>query len=179
MDSRVAALLRGEVEKKTPRRLIKVIVVGRSHCGKTSLVTRLVYDTYDDLYKQTIGTIWASKPIDHEVILDIWDTSGDERFQPTRHAFYRDVHAAIICYDDNEQVEKIEHMVNQLRIDTNDIDLKVPIIICRTKSDQGGDDNEDVVSYASDNYFTHVKTSAKDGSGVTELFEMIPHMVAE
>ncbi len=72
--------------------LLKVIILGDSGVGKTSLMNQFVNDKFSKQYKATIGADFLTKEIlidDKLVTMQIWDTAGQERFQSLGVAFYR------------------------------------------------------------------------------------------
>jgi len=82
--------------------LLKVIILGDSGVGKTSLMNRYVNQRYSEQYKATIGADFLTKEVmidDKLVTLQIWDTAGQERFQSLGVAFYRGADACILVYD--------------------------------------------------------------------------------
>ncbi|KAM7523649.1 hypothetical protein LguiA_013551 [Lonicera macranthoides] len=86
------------------RSLLKVIVLGDSGVGKTSLMNQYVYKKFGLQYKATIGADFVTKEIqidDKLVTLQIWDTAGQERFHSLGVAFYRGADCCILVYDVN------------------------------------------------------------------------------
>jgi len=70
--------------------------------GKTSLITRFMYDTFDNTYQATIGIDFLSKTMyleDRTVRLQLWDTAGQERFRSLIPSYIRDSSVAVIVYD--------------------------------------------------------------------------------
>jgi Ras-related protein Rab-7A len=87
------------------RTLLKVIVLGDSAVGKTSLMNRYVQNNFSDQYKATIGADFMTKEVvvdDRTVTLQIWDTAGQERFRSLGVAFYRGADCCVFVYDVNE-----------------------------------------------------------------------------
>jgi len=81
---------------------LKMIMLGESGVGKTSLMNRFVSEKFTNQFKATIGADFKAKPIevnDKLVDLQIWDTAGQERFQSLGFAFYRGADACFLCYD--------------------------------------------------------------------------------
>ena len=84
--------------------LLKIIILGDSNVGKTSLMNRYHSGKYTGQYKATIGADFLSKEITHpedpsrQVSLQIWDTAGQERFQSLGVAFYRGADACVLVY---------------------------------------------------------------------------------
>ncbi|KAJ9465357.1 Ras-related protein Rab-7A [Diplonema papillatum] len=85
--------------KKT---LLKVIILGDSGVGKSSLMGQYVNNKFDSRYKATIGADFLTKELDVDgclVTLQIWDTAGQERFQSLGSAFYRGADACMLVFD--------------------------------------------------------------------------------
>lgn len=82
--------------------LLKIIILGDSGVGKTSLMNQYVNKRFSNQYKATIGADFLTKEVmidDKLVTLQIWDTAGQERFQSLGVAFYRGADACILVYD--------------------------------------------------------------------------------
>lgn len=82
--------------------LLKVIILGDSGVGKTSLMNRYVNDRFTQAYKATIGADFLTKETkidDKLVTVQIWDTAGQERFQSLGVSFYRGADACVLVYD--------------------------------------------------------------------------------
>lgn len=89
---------------KRTRRLLKVIILGDSGVGKTSLMNQYVQKKFTKEYKATIGADFLTKEIevdDKTVTMQIWDTAGQERFQSLGVAFYRGADCCVLVYDVN------------------------------------------------------------------------------
>jgi len=82
--------------------LLKIIILGDSGVGKTSLMNQYVNKKFSTQYKATIGADFLTKEVmidDKLVTLQIWDTAGQERFQSLGVAFYRGADACILVHD--------------------------------------------------------------------------------
>jgi len=82
----------------------KVIVVGNSGVGKTSIILRYVKDQFQQNVAATIGGNYASKILEMEdfnvnLELNIWDTAGQEKYRGVGKMFYNDANIAILVYD--------------------------------------------------------------------------------
>ncbi|KAI9269897.1 CBN-rab-6.1 protein [Sporodiniella umbellata] len=83
-------------------RRYKLVFLGEQSVGKTSLITRFMYDTFDSTYQATIGIDFLSKTLylDEKTIrLQLWDTAGQERFRSLIPSYIRDSSVAVIVYD--------------------------------------------------------------------------------
>merc|ERR1712106_456328 len=82
--------------------LLKVIILGDSGVGKTSLMNQYVNKKFTSQYKATIGADFLTKEVlvdDRMVTLQIWDTAGQERFQSLGVAFYRGADSCVLVHD--------------------------------------------------------------------------------
>eukprot|EP00388_Colpodella_angusta_P003913 GDKJ01013423.1.p1 GENE.GDKJ01013423.1~~GDKJ01013423.1.p1 ORF type:complete len:217 (+),score=51.09 GDKJ01013423.1:34-684(+) len=85
-----------------PRRLLKIIIIGPSAVGKTSLMKAYVDKKFSNQYKATIGADFCSAELEVDgqaVSLQIWDTAGQERFQSLGLSFYRGADCCVLVYD--------------------------------------------------------------------------------
>ncbi|XP_015522532.1 ras-related protein Rab-7a [Neodiprion pinetum] len=85
--------------KKT---LLKVIILGDSGVGKTSLMNQYVNKKFSNQYKATIGADFLTKEVmvDGRIVtMQIWDTAGQERFQSLGVAFYRGADCCVLVFD--------------------------------------------------------------------------------
>ncbi|KNA22458.1 hypothetical protein SOVF_033980 [Spinacia oleracea] len=86
------------------RKLLKIIILGDSGVGKTSLMNQFVNKKFSNQYKATIGADFLTKELQFEdrlFTLQIWDTAGQERFQSLGVAFYRGADCCVLTYDVN------------------------------------------------------------------------------
>jgi len=82
--------------------LLKVIILGDSGVGKTSLMNQYVNKKFSNAYKATIGADFLTREVivdDKLITLQIWDTAGQERFQSLGVAFYRGADCCVLVYD--------------------------------------------------------------------------------
>ncbi|QHO19638.1 hypothetical protein HN873_035783 [Arachis hypogaea] len=80
----------------------KLVFLGDQSVGKTSIITRFMYDKFDNTYQATIGIDFLSKTMyleDRTIRLQLWDTAGQERFRSLIPSYIRDSSVAVIVYD--------------------------------------------------------------------------------
>jgi len=107
-----------------PNPILKVILLGDSGVGKSSLINRYVNEKFSENNMQTIGVDLFTKIADVEgskVTLQIWDTGGQERFRALRTPFYRGADCAVLVYSkDSLQVlfrhESVQRMILRVLI---------------------------------------------------------------
>ncbi|KAL7504641.1 hypothetical protein ACHAXN_004361, partial [Cyclotella atomus] len=115
-----------------PSTEIKVVLLGSSHTGKTSLVTRFSEGYYrENSRPATVGASFVTKRIAHaneNVKVQIWDTAGAAHFKPMACMFYKDASAVIVCYDVccETSFEEMRGWLEELRVKASQ-DLVVAI----------------------------------------------------
>jgi Ras-related protein Rab-7A len=124
------------------RHLLKVIILGDSGVGKTSLMNRYVKHEFSQQYRATIGADFLSKEImieDKLVTLQIWDTAGQERFQSLGVAFYRGADCCVLVYDitNPKSLDSMENWREEFLNQTNPKDPETfPFVMLGNKLDR-------------------------------------------
>ena len=80
----------------------KVVLLGESAVGKTSLATRFVNNQFSEFEESTIGAAFLSKALtinNKTIKFEIWDTAGQERYQSLAPMYYRGAKVGIIVFD--------------------------------------------------------------------------------
>ena len=91
-----------EGEGKLPQ--CKVVLLGDSGVGKTCIISRYISGSFDSNSASTNGASYATKKVEYKdinkiLILDIWDTAGQEKYKSLTKFFYKDAAVAILVYD--------------------------------------------------------------------------------
>ncbi|KAL3308436.1 Ras- protein Rab-7 [Cichlidogyrus casuarinus] len=82
--------------------VLKIILLGDTGVGKTSLMNQYMNKRFSNQYKATIGADFMTKETivnDRQTTLQIWDTAGQERFQSLGASFYRGADCCVLVYD--------------------------------------------------------------------------------
>lgn len=119
---------------------MKVILLGDSGVGKTSLMHRYVNQKFSQSYQSTIGVDFLSKDImvDNSLcVMQIWDTAGQERFKSLSNAFFRGADAIALVFDLTRR-ETFDHLQSWLDLfyETVREDEKPPIVVLGNKCDR-------------------------------------------
>ena len=81
----------------------KVVMVGETGVGKTSIISRYIYNEFSKIVISTTGASYAKKLLqidkENKIQFQIWDTAGQERFRSLAKIFYQNASAVIIVYD--------------------------------------------------------------------------------
>ncbi|WWC72690.1 uncharacterized protein I206_106654 [Kwoniella pini CBS 10737] len=162
----------------TPLRKFKLVFLGEQSVGKTSLITRFMYDTFDNTYQATIGIDFLSKTMyleDRTVRLQLWDTAGQERFRSLIPSYIRDSSVAVIVYDITNRTSFLNttKWVDDVR---NERGQDVIIVLVGNKTDLNDKRQvtpEELDSRAKELGVMSIETSAKAGYNVKALFKKI------
>mmetsp|Transcript_14064 Transcript_14064/g.21933 ORF Transcript_14064/g.21933 Transcript_14064/m.21933 type:complete len:208 (+) Transcript_14064:56-679(+) len=156
--------------------LYKVLTIGDSGVGKTSLLLRFCDDAFSDSFITTVGVDFRFRTIDINgklVKLQIWDTAGQERFRTITTAYYKGAHGIVLVYDITEK--KSFHQVSTIWLDTvkqnasNDGEM----ILIGNKADMEDHrevSTEEAAAFAKANEMPFYECSAKSGVNVDEAF---------
>lgn len=166
-----------------PDFVYKIVIVGDSGVGKTSLLLRYVENDFDQNYISTVGVDFKFKIIrasnEHNrpiyIKLHIWDTAGQERFRAVTKSFYRDAVGVLCVFDltDYETFRACEKWIQEVE---NSCEQKPMLILIGNKSDylemrEVSYDEAD--NYAKNRGIPYVETSARTGDQVKLIFEKI------
>ena len=94
---------------------VKLIIVGESHVGKTSIIHQFMEKTFNEGTIQTIGrgekNLKELKVNNGNILLEIWDTAGQERFRTLNKIFIKDAKIILLVYDITEK-KSFDEIVN-------------------------------------------------------------------
>jgi len=161
-----------------PLKKFKLVFLGEQSVGKTSLITRFMYDSFDNMYQATIGIDFLSKTMyleDRTVRLQLWDTAGQERFRSLIPSYIRDSSVAVVVYDISslKSFQNTRKWVDDVRGERGQ---DVIIVLVGNKTDLG--DKREVTQAMGEEEAKRcgalfVETSAKVGANVKTLFRRI------
>ncbi|KAI8356703.1 GTP-binding protein Ryh1 [Choanephora cucurbitarum] len=163
-----------------PLKKFKLVFLGEQSVGKTSLITRFMYDTFDNTYQATIGIDFLSKTMyldDRTIRLQLWDTAGQERFRSLIPSYIRDSSVCVVVYDitSRNSFLNTSKWIDDVRAERG---LDVIIVLVGNKTDLNErrqvtvDEGE---KKAREYNIMFIETSAKAGYNVKALFRKIGH----
>ncbi len=141
--------------------------------GKTSLVGRYVYDSFEGDYLATIGTDIHVKTMDVDdtrVKLVVWDIAGQNDFAQLRKAYYQNATGAFFVFDTTrpETLERIDEWIQALYSVTD----KIPLVLIENKIDLESKMPDGLAESVAERHdLTLVRTSAKEDENVERAFE--------
>ena len=156
--------------------LFKVLLLGDSDVGKSSLILRYTEETFNSKLVNSIGVDFKmkKKEIDGKVIkVQIWDTAGHERFRAITYSYYRGANAIIIVFDlsDKKSFISITEWLKQIEKHAKENVFK---FLVGNKSDLVEERKvtfKEAKDYADEHNLPYIETYAKEGININELFE--------
>jgi len=155
--------------------LYKVLLIGDSGVGKSSLILRFADNAFSDMYISTVGVDFKIRDfsIDGEkILLQIWDTAGQERFRTITASFFRGAHAIVVVYDITKP-DTLANVTKWLDEITRSAPPDVKRILVGNKTDLAKDrqvTTKEGQDLAKSRKMVFFETSAKDASNVKEMF---------
>ena len=156
---------------------LKMVLLGDSAVGKTSIIQRFVFNRFHDVVEPSLGSMFTIKCVklleeNAEVQFRIWDTAGQEKYHSLNTKYYQDAAIAIIVYDSTliSTFEKVELWLKEVRNSAPD-DVKVVVLGNKIDLvDKEEVDPQMVQDFAQKNNIKCSFVSAKTGVGIEELF---------
>ena len=157
---------------------IKVVLIGDSGVGKTSIISRFTKDTFNNEEMSSSSAQFTSKTIqinDQSIKFDIWDTAGQEKFRALAKIFYKDAQVIILVYEiiNKESFESIKNYWYKESSENSTADI---FFVVGNKSDLY--ENEQVTDEEGKKFAKEINaifkiTSALSNTGIDRLFESI------
>lgn len=153
----------------------KLVLLGESAVGKSSLVLRFVKGQFHEYQETTIGAAFLTQTVnldDTTVKFEIWDTAGQERYHSLAPMYYRGAQAAIVVYEitNMDTFVRAKLWVKELQRQANP---NIVIALSGNKADLASKrmvDFEEAQVYAEENSLLFMETSAKTAMNVNDIF---------
>lgn len=167
--------------------VFKGVVVGDAGVGKTSMVRRFGDGTFSEKYNTTIGVEFVHRTkivqvngVPKNIKLQLWDTAGQERFQAMVNSYYRGAHVLLVVFavNDMSSFQKVPDWLQNVAKVTH-VDYKILVgNKCDVEAVEVSDDL--ATRFAKENeMYEYVKTSAKTGENIDDLFVKIMTQLAQ
>ena len=162
---------------------LKLLLIGDSYVGKTSLLQKYTEDEMPEMHCATIGVEFKEKTVkinNREIKLQIWDTSGQERFRSITQNFFRNADGIAIVFDVTNR-NTFKNVKNWLS-DIQAIDSNIKMILVGNKIDLVDKrviDKNILEEYAKKQNLPFYETSAKNNINLKEVFSRIVELIFE
>ena len=161
--------------------VLKVVLIGESGTGKTSIIQKFSYNLFDQNCASSISSQYISKIINLEDInqslkFDIWDTAGQEKYRSMAKLFYKDAKIIIFVYDITSLSsfnELKNYWITQVK---ENCGPNILFCVVANKNDLYSDQQvpkEEGIKLADEIGAIFQTTSAKSGNGINNLFNNI------
>ena len=164
--------------------IFKVLLLGNSDVGKSSLLLRYVDSVWSDTFVPTIGVDFKVKTIDidgKKVKLQIWDTAGQERFRTVVSTYFRGAHGIFLIYDitNRDSFKNLENWLIEIEKNASENVLKILIGNKNDLEDERDISPDEGKSFANRNGMQFMETSAKMNTNVNEAFETLGKLMID
>ncbi|KAK7087525.1 ras-related protein Rab-35-like [Littorina saxatilis] len=163
--------------------LFKLLIIGDSGVGKSSLLLRFADNVFSGTYITTIGVDFKIRTVDvngERVKLQIWDTAGQERFRTITSTYYRGTHGVVVVYDvtSGESFANVRRWLHEI---DNNCDVVNRILVGNKNDDPDRKVvlTEDAQTFAQQMGIQLFETSAKENLNVEEMFLAITKQVLQ
>jgi small GTP-binding protein len=162
--------------------ILKLILLGDSSVGKSSILIRYTEGIFVDKTSQTVGSDFRT----HDVTingaiyrLQIWDTAGQERFRGIVEAYYRKAQGILLLFDQSFS-NSFDSLPEWLTSINEHAAPNVPVVIVGNKADLKTVVTFDRINAFVESHGLHfVSTSAVQGMGIEEAFMDVAKLVVE
>ena len=165
-------------------RIFKLLLIGESNVGKTSIIVRYVDNDFQPTGISTLGVDVKCKYVllnKTKIRLDIWDTAGQERFRGLAKNYFRGGNGFILVYDitNKKSFGKLKGWINDAK---EKIDKDYKMIVVGNKKDCEKEREVEIEllkEFAAKNEVSFLEVSAKTGEGIEQLFNTLVEELLE
>ncbi|GAB1603057.1 ras-related protein Rab-18A-like isoform X2 [Argonauta hians] len=163
---------------------LKILIIGESGVGKSSLLLRFTDDTFDPEQASTIGVDFKVKTLavdGNKAKLAIWDTAGQERFRTLTPSYYRGAQGVILVYDvcSKQSFSKLDAWLNELETFATKHDLIKMLVGNKIDKERREVSKEEGLKFARKHHMLFIEASAKTREGVQCAFEELVEKIIQ
>jgi len=165
--------------------IFKLLLIGDSGVGKTSILVRFVEDEFKEDQSCTIGVDFKSKKMilrGKKVLLTIWDTAGQEKFRSLTSSYYRGTEGIILVYDvtDRNSFKDIDMWLREISMYATKQDVIKLLVGNKEDLPNREVSKEEAREFAREKGLAmYIETSAKTKIGIKQAFEELVEKIYE
>jgi small GTP-binding protein len=163
----------------------KVILIGDSGVGKTSLLNRYMDKEFSNNIPCTISADFKIKSIQIDPLtsaqITIWDTCGQEKYRSITKQYFKDAHGIILVFDvsDRRSFADLNNWLDEIKNNSTKDDASIVLVGNKIDLKYRCISNEDAKSFAKNKELVYCETSSKDGINIESPFENIAKEIIE
>ena len=162
--------------------IFKVLLLGNSDVGKSSLILRYVDQVWNEVFVPTIGVDFKVKTLtidNKQIKMQIWDTAGQERFRNVISSYFKGSHGILLVYDitNRDSFKNLENWLIEIEKNASENVLKILIGNKNDLVDEREINADEGQAFANRNGMQFIETSAKMNTNVNEAFEALARLM--
>ncbi|KAJ3411651.1 Ras- protein Rab-23 [Chytridiales sp. JEL 0842] len=161
---------------------MKVLVVGNGCVGKSSMIRRLCKGEFNANYKKTIGVDYSETEIDvpglpNKLRLMLWDTAGQEEFDPVTRTYYENAHAVVFAFSTTDRASF--ETIRAWRRKVNEVCDDICMVLVQNKIDLAAEavvSDQEAEDLARELRLKFYRVSVKEYFNVLQVFQHLAKM---
>ena len=156
---------------------MRVITLGESGVGKTSIIRRYIHNIFDENNLSTIGLNFSFKEVKlkngKSINIKLIDTAGQEKYKALAKSYFKNVDAVLFVFSLNNQ-DSFDNMKNWINLFNDNHNGKegIPKYLIGNKADEKREVQKNMVDeFLCKNKYKYFETSAKNNNGIDEVFQ--------
>ena len=171
-----------KLNEEKSQHTFKLVLLGDSSVGKTSITRRMITNTFSEFQDSTIGASFITKHVEtskENINYEIWDTAGQERYRSLAPMYYRGAHCVFLVFDltNRDSYDAIKNWEKEIKNNAKDVVLT---ILIGNKSDlcvSRQMPEREVEEYAESISAKYYETSAKSGIRINTIQDYMNKML--
>ena len=164
-------------KKKENEEVMRVITLGETEVGKTSIIRRYIHNIFDESILSTIGLNFSYKEVKlkngKSLKIKLIDTAGQEKYKALAKSYFKNADAVLFVFaiNDKHSFDNIKNWINLFNENHNGKE-GIPMYLIGNKSDQEREVQKEAIDeFIIENKYKYFETSAKENIGIDELFQ--------